>query len=291
MTESCLAAAGALVVAPAMNVRMWEHPATRANVRLLVERGAVIVGPDHGELAEGEVGAGRLAQPEAIHAAIERVLAPAGPLAGRRVLVTAGGTREALDPVRYLGNRSSGRMGVALADAALARGAVVTTLLANAAVRPRGGTVVDTPSAAAMEEAALRLLPEHDVLLMAAAVADYRPRVALDGKRPREGTWTLELEPTADILAGLARGRRPGQVLVGFAAETADGVERARQKRVRKGVDLIVLNDVSRPDIGFDVDDNEVVLVAADGEEHVAKAAKAVVAGAILDRVERLLGS
>ena len=169
--------------------------------------------------------------------------------------------------------------------------AVVTTLLANAAVRPRGGTVVDTPSAAAMEEAALRLLPEHDVLLMAAAVADYRPRVALDGKRPREGTWTLELEPTADILAGLARGRRPGQVLVGFAAETADGVERARQKRVRKGVDLIVLNDVSRPDIGFDVDDNEVVLVAADGEEHVAKAAKAVVAGAILDRVERLLGS
>ncbi len=289
LTESALALAGRLVVCPAMNVRMWEHPATRTAVALLRDRGAVIVGPDEGELAEGETGAGRLAAPAAIHAAVTALLRPAGPLHGRRVLVTAGGTREPLDPVRYLGNRSSGRMGVALADAALLRGAAVTTLLCNAAVAPSGGTVVQTPTAADLERETLARAAGADVVLMAAAVADYRPAQAADSKRPREGDWSLELVATADILAAVGAARRPGQVLVGFAAETGDGLERARAKRERKGVDLIVLNDVARPDIGFEVDDNEVVLVGPDGEEHLAKAPKAAIAGTILDRVETLL--
>jgi phosphopantothenoylcysteine decarboxylase/phosphopantothenate--cysteine ligase len=272
-----------------MNVRMWEHPATKAAVALLRERGAVIVGPEPGELAEGEVGMGRLAQPETIHAAVAALLRPRGPLAGRSVLVTAGGTREPLDPVRFLGNRSSGRMGVALADAALLRGAEVTTLLCNASVSPAGGIVVATPTAADLEREALARAAAVDVVLMAAAVADYRPAEVGGEKRPRSGHWSLELVPSADILAAIGAARRPGQVLVGFAAETGDGLERARAKRERKGVDLIVLNDVARPDIGFEVDDNEVVLVGPDGAEHLDKAPKAVVAGAILDRVERLL--
>jgi phosphopantothenoylcysteine decarboxylase/phosphopantothenate--cysteine ligase len=289
LTESALALAGRLVVAPAMNVRMWEHPATQAAAALLRARGAVLVGPEPGELAEGEVGMGRLAQPEAIHAAVAALLRPGGSLAGRSVLVTAGGTREPLDPVRFLGNRSSGRMGVALADAALLRGAEVTTLLCNASVAPAGGTVVATPTAADLEREALARAARCDVVLMAAAVADYRPAEVGGAKRPRAGDWSLELVPNADILAAIAAARRPGQVLVGFAAETGDGLERARAKRERKGVDLIVLNDVARADIGFEVDDNEVVLVGPDGAEHLAKAPKAVVAGAILDRVERLL--
>lgn len=290
LTESALALAGRLVVAPAMNVRMWEHPATRAATELLRARGAVLVGPDHGELAEGEIGTGRLAAPEAIHAAVAALLRPAGALAGKRVLVTAGGTREPLDPVRFLGNRSSGRMGVALADAAVLRGADVTTLLCNAAVGPAGGAVVETPTAADLEREAIARAADADVVLMAAAVADYRPAEAADGKRARDGAWSLDLVPTADILAAIGAARRPGQVLVGFAAETGDGLARARAKRERKGVDLIVLNDVARPDIGFEVDENEVVLVGPDGDEHLAKAPKTVVADAILDRVERLLG-
>ena len=289
LTESALALAGRLVVAPAMNVRMWEHPATQAAVRLLAERGAVIVGPDHGELAEGETGAGRLATPAAIHAAVTALLRPGGPLQGRRVLVTAGGTREPLDPVRFLGNRSSGRMGVALADAALLRGAEVTTLLCNAAVSPAGGTVVQTPTAADLERESLARAADADVVLMAAAVADYRPAEAADSKRARDGDWSLELVPTADILAAIGAARRPGQVLVGFAAETGDGLDRARAKRARKGVDLIVLNDVARADIGFEVDENEVVVVGPDGEEHLAKAPKAAIAATILDRIETLL--
>jgi phosphopantothenoylcysteine decarboxylase/phosphopantothenate--cysteine ligase len=290
LTESALSLAGRLVVAPAMNVRMWQHPATQAAVQLLVARGAVIVGPDHGELAEGETGAGRLAAPAAIHAVVAGLLRPTGPLHGRRVLVTAGGTREPLDPVRFLGNRSSGRMGVALADAALLRGADVTTLLCNASVSPAGGTVVETPTAADLERESIARAPEADVVLMAAAVADYRPAAAAVGKRERQGDWSLELVPTTDILAAIGAARRAGQVLVGFAAETGDGLERARAKRERKGVDLIVLNDVARADIGFEVDENEVVVVGRDGEEHLAKAPKAVIAATILDRIETLLG-
>jgi phosphopantothenoylcysteine decarboxylase/phosphopantothenate--cysteine ligase len=290
LCESALAAAGRLVVCPAMNVRMWEHSATQANVSVLAARGAVIVGPDAGELAEGETGMGRMAQPEAIAAVIAGLLRPAGPLAGRSVLVTAGGTREPLDPVRFLGNRSSGRMGVALADVAAERGARVTTLLCNTLVRPARGDVIETPTAADLEREVLRLAPLADVVLMAAAVADYRPAAVEPEKRRREGPLTVELQPTADILAAVATSRRPGQVLVGFAAETSDGVERARQKRAAKAVDLIVLNDVSRADIGFDVAENEVVMVGDDGEQRLDRAPKTVIAAAILDRVEELLG-
>jgi phosphopantothenoylcysteine decarboxylase/phosphopantothenate--cysteine ligase len=287
--ESALAAAGALVVCPAMNVRMWEHPATQAAVALLRDRGALIVGPESGELAEGETGMGRMAQPEAIRDAVLGLLRPAGPLAGRTVLVTAGGTREPIDPVRFLGNRSSGRMGVALADEAAGRGAAVTTLLCNGLVRPGRGDVIETPTAAALERETLRLAPGSDVVLMAAAVADYRPVAAAGEKRRREGPITLELEPTPDILAAVGAARRSGQVLVGFAAETGDGLARARQKRAAKGVDLIVLNDVSQPGIGFDAADNEVVVVGPDGDEPLARAPKRAIAAAILDRVERLL--
>ncbi len=287
--ESALAAAGQLVVCPAMNVRMWEHPATQANVALLRSRGAIVVGPEAGDLAEGEVGMGRMARPEDILAAVAALARPAGPLVGRTVLVTAGGTREPIDPVRYLGNRSSGRMGVALADEAAKRGAEVTTLLCNGLVRPVRGAVLETPTAADLERETVRLANEADVVLMAAAVADFRPKAAAAAKRRRSEGLTLELEPTPDILATIGAGRRPGQVLVGFAAETGDGLASARDKRERKGVDLIVLNDVSRPDIGFDAPDNEVVLVGADGEVALARASKVRIAAAILDRVEELL--
>lgn len=290
VTQSALAAAGPLVVAPAMNVRMWQHPATRANVATLAGRGVVLVGPEEGPLAEGEWGMGRMSEPAAIAAAIDALLRPRGPLSGRRVLVTSGGTREALDPVRFLGNRSSGRMGAALADEAARRGADVISIVAHVDVRPSRGRVIDVETTAELEREALDQAATADVVLMAAAVADYRPVGALGQKRGREGTWSLELEATRDILAAIGAARRPGQLLVGFAAETgSDGVERARGKLARKGLDLVVLNDVSRSDIGFDSPENEVVLVSRDAEELVAKADKRAIAASILDRVERLL--
>jgi phosphopantothenoylcysteine decarboxylase/phosphopantothenate--cysteine ligase len=291
VTQSALAAAGPLVVAPAMNVRMWEHPATRANVATLGAREVVLVGPAEGELAEGEWGMGRMAEPAEIAAAIESQLRPRGPLTGRRILVTSGGTREPLDPVRYIGNRSSGRMGAALADEAARRGADVVTIVGNAAVRPARGQVIDVETTDELEREALAQAASADVVLMAAAVADYRPVGELADKHGREGTWALELEATNDILAAIGVARRPGQVLVGFAAETgAGGLERARAKLARKGLDLVVLNDVSRTDIGFDSPDNEVVLVSRDDEDLVPKADKRAIAARILDRVERLLG-
>jgi phosphopantothenoylcysteine decarboxylase/phosphopantothenate--cysteine ligase len=290
VTQSALAAAGPLVVAPAMNVRMWQHAATRANVTTLRERGVVLVGPDEGALAEGEWGMGRMREPAAIAEAIDALLRPSGPLTGRRVLVTSGGTREPLDPVRFLGNRSSGRMGAALADEASRRGADVVALVANAQVRPSLAEVIDVETTDELAREALAQAASADVVLMAAAVADYRPVRALGEKQGREGTWALELEATNDILAAIGAARRPGQVLVGFAAETgSDGLERARGKLARKGLDLVVLNDVSRADIGFDSLDNEVVLVSREGEELVAKAGKQAIAASILDRVERLL--
>jgi phosphopantothenoylcysteine decarboxylase/phosphopantothenate--cysteine ligase len=290
VTQSALAAAGPLVVAPAMNVRMWEHPATRANVATLAERGVVLVGPEEGALAEGEWGMGRMSEPATIASAISTLLRPRGPLTGRRVLVTSGGTREPLDPVRFLGNRSSGRMGAALADEASRRGDDVVAVGANAQMRPSLGQVVDVETTAELEREAMAQAATADVVLMAAAVADYRPADSLDVKRERTGTWALELEATNDILAAIGAARRPGQVLVGFAAETgADGVERARAKLRRKGLDLVVLNDVSRSDIGFDSMDNEVVLVSREGEDLIAKEDKHAIAARILDRVEALL--
>jgi phosphopantothenoylcysteine decarboxylase/phosphopantothenate--cysteine ligase len=295
LTEAALAHRGPVLVAPAMNPRMWAHPATRANAEALRARGVVLVGPDEGETAEGELGVGRMAEPDEIFRAGTSLLyASNSLLQGKTVLVSAGGTREPLDAVRFVGNRSSGRMGAALAAEARRRGADVTLLAANLAVpAPEGVTVVKTPTAAELEHEALARAAGADVVIMAAAVADYRPVEALAAKRPKDAaTWTLELEPTIDVLAALGERRRDDQLLVGFAAETGDaGLERARQKLARKGADLFVLNDVSRPDIGFDASDNEVTLLAASGERTVAKAPKEEIASAILDEVEVLLGS
>ena len=291
LTEAALAHRGPVLVAPAMNPRMWSHAATRGNAETLRARGVVLVGPDEGETAEGELGVGRMSEPEDIVRAAEELLGGVGPLRGRRVLISAGGTREPIDTVRFVGNRSSGRMGVALAAEARRRGAQVTLLGANLAVSPPAGVeLVDTPSAADLERVALER--DADVVIMAAAVADYRPLVSLPTKRPkdREG-WTLQLEPTTDVLATLGERRRPGQLLVGFAADHGEqGLERARMKLANKRADLFVFNDVTRSDIGFESVDNEVTLVTAAGERHVAKASKDEIAAAVLDEVERLLG-
>jgi phosphopantothenoylcysteine decarboxylase/phosphopantothenate--cysteine ligase len=291
LTQTALAFSGRVLVAPAMNVRMWEHPATQANATLLAERGIELIGPEEGELAEGETGVGRMTEPEDIFARCQVLLGAESPLRGRRVLVSAGGTREPLDAVRFLGNRSSGRMGVALAEEARRRGADVTLLAANLAVRPPGGIdVVETPTAAQMAaEAAARR--DYDVVVMAAAVADYRPADPESGKRPKEADdWAVRLEPTDDILLGLGESRENGQVLVGFAADAGElGLRRAREKLERKRADLIVFNDVSQHGIGFDAADNEVVLISRAGEQTVPRARKEAVAAAVLDAVENLL--
>jgi phosphopantothenoylcysteine decarboxylase/phosphopantothenate--cysteine ligase len=274
-----------------MNVRMWEHAATQANVAILRERGVDFVGPEQGELAEGETGAGRMSEPETIFARCRALLGETDQLAGLRVVVSAGGTREPLDSVRFLGNRSSGRMGVAVAEEARRRGAAVTLLAANVEIPLPGGIeVVKTPTAADLEREALARA-DADVIVMAAAVADYRPAQTLDSKRKRDdASWRVTLEPTADILAELGRHRRDGQVLVGFAADEGEaGLEAARAKRKRKGVNLLVFNDVSRSDIGFDARDNEVTLIRAEGERHIEKRSKEECAAAILDETAALL--
>ncbi len=297
LTEAALAFRGAFLVAPAMNVRMWEHPATQANAATLRERGVELVGPESGELAEGESGVGRMAEPAAILERIRELggespaLSGADGLAGRRVLVTAGGTREPLDSVRFLGNRSSGRMGIALAEEARRRGADVTLLLANGSVAPSAGIeVVVAPTAADLARETLARA-DADIVLMAAAVADYTPREPIGGKRPKsKEPWTITLDPTDDILAELARRRTNGQVLVGFAADEGEsGLARAREKLAVKGGNFFVFNDVSRSDIGFDAEDNEVVLVSERGERKVSKRSKPEVAAAILDEVATLL--
>jgi len=293
LTEAALAHRGPTLVAPAMNPRMWSHPATCRNAETLRVRGVVIVGPDEGETAEGELGVGRMAEPEDVVRAAETLLAGTGPLAGKRVLVSAGGTREPIDAVRFVGNRSSGRMGVALAAEARRRGAEVTLLGANLAVpAPAGVELVATPTAADLEREALARGREADVVIMAAAVADYRPVEALAAKRPKDRAgWTVELEPTVDVLTALGADRRPGQLLVGFAADQGEpGLARARQKRTNKQADLFVFNDVGRDDIGFDAADNEVTLVSGVGERLLPKAPKPEIAAAVLDEVERLLG-
>ena len=294
LTEAALAHAGPVLVAPAMNVRMWEHAATQENAALLRNRGVEIIGPAEGELGEGEIGTGRMIEPEEIAARIAELLGeppPPGSLEGRSVVISAGGTREPLDMVRFLGNRSSGRMGVALAEEARSRGAEVTLLAANIAVSPPAGVkVVETPTAADLEREALARA-DADVIVMAAAIADYRSSSALGDKRPKDGaSWTVALQSTPDVLAALGAARSPGQILVGFAADgAADGLERARAKRLAKNADLFVFNDVSRSDIGFDALENEVVVLSEAGDNHVRKAPKREVAAAVLDEVERLL--
>jgi phosphopantothenoylcysteine decarboxylase / phosphopantothenate---cysteine ligase len=296
LTEAALAFRGPFLVAPAMNVRMWEHPATQANVAALRERGVELVGPESGELAEGESGAGRMAEPAAILERIRELSGKPAPssaveLAGKRVLVTAGGTREPLDSVRFVGNRSSGRMGIALAEEARRRGANVTLVLSNGSgVPPVGIELVEAPTAADVARETLARA-DADVVLMAAAVADYTPREPIGGKRPKsKEPWTITLDPTDDILAALVRRRTNGQVLVGFAADEGEsGLARAREKLAVKGGNFFVFNDVSRSDIGFDAEDNEVVLVSDRGERKVGKRSKAEVAAAILDEVATLL--
>jgi phosphopantothenoylcysteine decarboxylase/phosphopantothenate--cysteine ligase len=293
LTEAALAHRGPFLVAPAMNTRMWEHEATRANAATLRARGAELIGPEAGELAEREVGVGRMSEPEAIANRIEELLGGrAGSLAGTQVLVSAGGTREPVDAVRFLGNRSSGRMGVAVAAEARRRGANVTLLAANLAVPvPDGVEVVQAPTAAELEREARNRSAAADVVVMAAAIADYRPAEPIEGKREKtEAVWTLELEPTTDVLALLGEQERNGQVLVGFGAESgADGLARKRRMLTDKNVDLVVYNDVSTAGIGFDAPDNEVTLVTKAGERQLAKASKDEIAAGILDEVERLL--
>ena len=291
LTQTALAFEGPVLAAPAMNPRMWAHPATRENVETLLRRGVELIGPEHGDTAEGEVGVGRMTEPEAVFERCVSLLEKREQLRGRRVLVTAGGTREPLDAVRFLGNRSSGRMGAALAAEARRRGAEVTLVAANLSVpTPVGVDVVPAPTA---EDVARETLARRDadVVLMAAAVADYRPAEAAVGKRPKDGNpWTVTLEPTTDVLREL--GQNNGAVLVGFAADVGEaGLERARRKLTDKQVDLIVFNDVSRADIGFDAADNEVVIVSADGEQRLEKASKDRIAAAILDAVAQRLGS
>lgn len=295
LTSAALAATCPVVVAPAMNNNMWEHAATQANAQTLRDRGVTVLEPGVGRLgSKGEWGAGRLPEPDDLLAAVQSAIAtgatPSGRhLVGVKVLVTAGGTREPLDAVRYLGNRSSGRMGFALASEAAALGADVTVVAANVSL-PRDPRVryVDVETAAELEAVCAEEFARADLLLMAAAVVDFRPSRAYDGKMKKGGEDTLELvlEQTPDILAGLAARRREGQVLVGFAAEHGPGaLAYGREKLARKGVDAVVVNDIGRSDIGFDVDANEVTIVTAAGERHVPRASKAEVARAILAAV------
>lgn len=287
LTQTALAFEGPLLAAPAMNPRMWRNEVTQENVEALRARGIELVGPEEGDTAEGEVGVGRMSEPEEIFERVGPLLGKRDQLRGRRVLVTAGGTREPLDAVRFLGNRSSGRMGSALAAEARRRGAEVTLVASNLTVpAPVGVDVVQAPTA---EDVARETLArgDADVVVMAAAVADYRPAQAGEEKRPKDDRpWTVTLEPTTDVLRELGARRTDGQLLVGFAADHGErGLERAREKLGNKRADLIVFNDVSRDDIGFDAAENEVVIVSADGERRIEKAAKERIAAAILDEV------
>ena len=287
LTQTALAFEGPVLAAPAMNPRMWRNRTTQANVVALEARGVELVGPEEGETAEGDVGVGRMSEPEEIFERLASLLEKRDQLRGRRVLVTAGGTREPLDAVRFLGNRSSGRMGSAVAAEARRRGADVTLVASNLSVpAPVGIDVVQAPTAADVARETLAR-GDADVVVMAAAVADYRPVQADEEKRPKDDRpWTVTLEPTTDVLRELGARRRNGQLLVGFAADRGErGLERAREKLGNKRVDLIVFNDVSRDDIGFDAADNEVVLVSSSGERRIQKAAKERIAAAILDEV------
>lgn len=294
LTTSFLACVAPRIVAPAMNDRMWEAAATQANVATLRDRGVTVIEPDSGPLASrGEHGSGRLPAPERLLGELEAALpGTPGPWDGLEVLVTAGGTREAIDQVRFIGNRSSGRMGFALAAAAAGRGASVKLIAANAGLEtPAGVERIDVGSAAELADAAGAAFGGCHVLLMAAAVADFRPRSADPGKLVREGSGGMELrlEATEDVLAGLGARREDGQTLVGFAAEHGgEFVQRARGKLERKGLDAIVVNDVSDPEIGFDSDRNEVTIVTADAAEPLPRTSKAELAEAILDAVGAL---
>jgi len=271
-----------------MNVNMWNHPATQANLEILRQRGVKIVDPGSGYLACGMTGSGRLAENEAIVAAVLEALGASQDFAGETVLITAGPTRERIDPARYLTNRSSGRMGYAIAEAALRRGARVLLISGPTALTPPGAAeVTRVESAEQMRDAVLNLLPQATVVIKAAAVSDYRAKSGSPQKIKRKGPITLELEPTADILKEVA-ARKQSQIIVGFAAETENVLENARQKLVAKQLDAIVVNDVSREGIGFDSDRNEVTIITHDEIVEVPETAKREVAQRVLDQVVRI---
>ena len=289
LTATLLATRAPVLVCPAMHTEMWEHASVQENLATLRRRGVHVLEPAVGRLAGGDVGAGRLADPEAILTAIERVLGPKD-LDGVRVLVTAGGTREPIDAVRVITNRSSGKQGYAIAEEALARGASVTLVTTVDRPSPAGAEVVRVATAAEMQEAVVPRQGEFDVIVMAAAVADFRPKEPSDRKSKKEhGPPEIVLEPTHDFLVDLGQGKSASQVLVGFAAETDDLRANAQSKLRRKKLDLIVGNDVSAPGVGFEHDTNSVILLSADGsEQDVPLADKREVARAVLDRVVAL---
>jgi phosphopantothenoylcysteine decarboxylase/phosphopantothenate--cysteine ligase len=294
LTTLYLATPAPVVVAPAMNSQMWAHPAVQANLRILGERGVRIVPPGVGDLACGMVGPGRLADlGEIIQVVLEQLDRRVDParrdLAGETILVTAGGTREAIDPVRYLGNRSSGKMGYALAEAALARGARVILVSGITPLqRPAGIEFIQVTSSDEMRVAVLSRLAEATVVVKAAAVSDYRPRQAAVQKIKRREAIQLELEPTADILAEVAATRQPGTLVIGFAAETEDHLRHGRDKLLRKGADAIVLNDVGRPGVGFDSDRNAVTFLTRDKAIELPEMTKRDLADRILDEIRAL---
>jgi phosphopantothenoylcysteine decarboxylase/phosphopantothenate--cysteine ligase len=288
LTTLYLATTAPIVVAPAMNVNMWNHPATQANLEILRKRGVRIVEPGEGYLACGMTGQGRLAENEAIVTAVLETVGASQDLAGETVLITAGPTREKIDPVRYLTNRSSGRMGYALAEAALRRGARVLLVSGPTAIKPPGAAeVTRVESAEEMRQAVLKLLPGVSIVIKTAAVADYRPKNAADQKIKRTGPLTLELEPTIDILAELARHKQ-SQLIIGFAAETQNVLENARKKLASKSLDAIVVNDVSREGVGFDSDRNAVTIITHEEVVEVPETTKWDVAQRVLDQVVRL---
>ena len=286
LTTMYLATTAPVIVAPAMNVMMWQHPATQANIETLASRNVRIVQPESGYLACGMIGAGRLAENEAIVEAVIGVLHHRNDLAGETVLITAGGTREALDPVRFLGNRSSGKMGYAMAEAAQRRGARVILVSAPTALRPPAGVeVMPVVTTEQMRDAVLGRLDQATIVIKAAAVADYRPRAQAGQKLRRSGPLTLELEPTEDILAAVVQQRRVGMLVVGFAAETEDALAHGRDKLLRKGADAIVLNDVSREGVGFDSDRNAVTFLTRDRAIELPELTKRELADQILDEI------
>ncbi len=294
LTNVLIATRAPVLVCPAMHTEMWEHPSVRDNMALLVSRGTHVVGPASGRLAGGDVGAGRLADPEEIVAAAEAVLAGVGDgspsprrdLDGVRVLVTAGGTREPIDPVRFIGNRSSGKQGHAIAEEAAARGASVTLVTTTDLAVPAGIERVRVDTAAEMHRAVAAVAPSAGVVVMAAAVADFTPVSVAPGKlKKRDGVPAVELVPTVDILAALGAAKPAGQVLIGFAAETADVAANAADKLRAKNADLLVANDVGAPSVGFEHDTNEVLILERSGEQHhVPLAHKRDVARAVLDQ-------
>jgi len=288
LTTLFLATTAPVVVAPAMNVNMWEHTATQANIETLHKRGVKIVNPDSGYLACGMIGAGRLAANDKIVEAVLSALGAVPDLVGETIIITAGGTREPIDPVRFIGNRSSGKMGYALAEAAVRRGAKVVLISGPTALKPPASTeFVPVQTAEEMRNAVMAHLDRASIVIKAAAVADFTVSNAADQKIKRKGPMTLELQPTADILAEVT-AKKGSRIVIGFAAETQDTLENARKKLVSKSLDAIVLNDVSRAGIGFDSERNAVTILTPGGAEDVPEMSKWEVAHRVLDAVVKI---